>query len=91
MTGRPLYSRFLADLQYWLVLIGITGFAVVLTTVGLIQGNAWYNGETLYRTLPEIQPYYILRASLGTLIMLGAYLGLYNVVRSLYFNRGAAT
>ena len=91
ITGKPLYSRFLADVQYWLVLIGITGFAVVLTTVGLIQGNAWYNGETLYRTLPEIQPYYILRASLGTFIMIGAYLGLYNMIRSLYFNRGAAT
>ena len=91
ITGKPLYSRFLADVQYWLVLIGITGFAVVLTTVGLIQGNAWYNGETLYRTLPEIQPYYILRASLGSLIMIGAYIGLYNVIRSLYFNRGAST
>ena len=91
LTGKPLYSRFLADLQYWLVLIGITGFFVVLTTAGLIQGNAWYNGETLYRTLPEIQPYYLLRSSLGTLIVIGAYLGLYNVVRSLYFNRGAST
>jgi len=91
ITGKPLYSKFLADVQYWLVLIGITGFAVALTTVGLIQGNAWYNGETLYRTLPQIQPYYILRASLGTFIMIGAYLGLYNVIRSLYFNRGAAT
>jgi len=91
ITGRPLYSRFLADVQYWLVLIGITGFAVVLTTAGLIQGNGWYNGETVYRTLPEIQPYYILRASLGTLIVVGAYIGLYNVIRSLYFNRGAAT
>ena len=91
ITGKQLYSRFLADVQYWLVLIGITGFAVVLTTVGLIQGNAWYNGETLYRTLPEIQPYYILRASLGAFIMIGAYIGLYNVIRSLYFNRGAST
>ena len=91
ITGRPLYSKLLADVQYWLVLIGITGFAVVLTTAGLIKGNAWYNGETLYRTLPEIQPYYILRASLGLLIVVGAYLGLYNMIRSLYFNRGAAT
>lgn len=91
ITGKPLYSRFMADVQYWLVLIGMTGFAVVLTTVGLIQGNAWYNGETLYRTLPEIQPYYILRASLGLLIVIGAYIGLYNVIRSLYFNRGAST
>ena len=91
ITGRPLHSRFLADVQYWLVLIGITGFAVVLTIAGLIQGNAWYNGETVYRVLPEIQPYYILRASLGVLIVVGAYVGLYNVIRSLYFNRGAAT
>ena len=91
ITGKPLYSRFLADVQYWFVLIGMTGFAVVLTTVGLIQGNAWYNGETLYRTLPEIQPYYIMRASLGLLIVIGAYIGLYNVIRSLYFNRGAST
>ena len=72
-------------------IIGITGFAIVLTIVGLIQGNAWYNGETLYRTLPEIQPYYVARASLGLFIMAGAYLGLYNVIRSLYFNRGATT
>ncbi|MGD9235740.1 MAG: cbb3-type cytochrome c oxidase subunit I [Desulfobacterales bacterium] len=91
ITGKPLYSKFLADVQYWLVLIGVTGFAVVLTVVGLIQGNAWYNGEALYRTLPMIQPYYILRASLGLFIMLGAYIGLYNIIRSLYFNRGAAT
>ena len=91
ITGKPLYSRFLADVQYWLVLIGVTGFAVVLTTVGLIQGSAWYNGETLYRTLPEIQPYYIIRASLGLLIVIGAYIGLYNMIRSLYFNRGAST
>jgi len=91
MTGRPLYSKLLADLQYWLVLIGITGFLIVLTIAGLIQGNAWYSGETLYRTLPAIQPYYVLRASLGLMIMIGAYLGLYNIVRSLYFNRGAST
>ena len=65
ITGRPLHSRFLADLQYWLVLIGVTGFGIVLTVVGLIQGQAWYNGETLYRTLPTIQPYYVTRLSLG--------------------------
>ena len=91
ITGKPLYSKFLADLQYWLVLIGITGFAIVLTIVGLIQGNAWYNGETLYRTLPEIQPYYVLRASLGSFIMIGAYLGLYNIIRTMYFNRRTTT
>ncbi len=89
ITGKPIYSRFLADLQYWLVLIGITGFAIVLTIVGLIQGQAWINGETIYRVLPQIQPYYVARASLGLTIMLGAYIGLYNIIRSIFFNPGA--
>jgi cytochrome c oxidase cbb3-type subunit 1 len=88
LAGKPLYSRFLADLQYWLVLIGITGFLVILTTVGLIQGNAWFNGETVYRVLPEIHLYYVLRLSAGLAILSGAYIGLYNMVRTLFFNPG---
>ncbi|UCH23211.1 MAG: cbb3-type cytochrome c oxidase subunit I [Deltaproteobacteria bacterium] len=88
ITGKPLYSKFLADLQYWLILIGITGFAIVLTIVGLIQGQAWINGETIYRVLPEIHPYYVSRAMLGVIILAGAYIGIYNVIRSLYFNSG---
>ena len=89
ITGRPLYSRFLADLQYWLILIGVVGFTVVLTTVGLIQGNAWLNGETVYRVLPEIHLYYVLRASLGFLIFSSAIIGLYNIIRSLLSPSGA--
>jgi cytochrome c oxidase cbb3-type subunit 1/cytochrome c oxidase cbb3-type subunit I/II len=88
MVGKPLYSRFLADLQYWLVLIGVSGFTIVLTIVGLIQGNAWLNGETVYRVLPEVHIYYVLRAAIGVLIATGAYIGLYNVVRTLFFNPG---
>ena len=88
ITGKPLYSRFLADFQYWLVLIGVIGFTVVLTIVGLIQGNAWLNGEIVYRVLPEIHIYYIARASLGLMIFSSAILGLYNILRSMFFNPG---
>jgi cytochrome c oxidase cbb3-type subunit 1 len=88
ITNKPLFSRFLADFQYWMVLIGVVGFTVVLTIAGLIQGNAWYIGETVYRVLPEIHIYYIVRAGLGLLIFSSAILGLYNIVRTLYFNPG---
>jgi cytochrome c oxidase cbb3-type subunit 1/cytochrome c oxidase cbb3-type subunit I/II len=88
ITGKELYSRFIADFQYWLILIGVIGFTVVLTIAGLIQGNGWLNGETVYRILPEIHMYYILRASLGVVIFSGAVLGFYNIVRSLFFNSG---
>ena len=88
ITNKPLFSRFLADFQYWMILIGVVGFTVVLTIAGLIQGNAWYNGETIYRVLPEIHMYYITRASIGLLIFSSAVLGLYNIIRTLYFNPG---
>ena len=88
VLDRPLYSKFLADLQYWLVLIGVTGFTVVLTIVGLIQGQAWLNGETVYRVLPEIHVYYVVRAALGAVIFTGALIGLYNILRTLFFNSG---
>lgn len=88
IAGRPLYSRFLADLQYWLVLIGVVGFAIVLTIAGLIQGNAWLNGEGIYRVLPEIHIYYVLRVAVGIFIVSGACIGFYNMLRTLFFHSG---
>jgi len=86
ITGRPIYSRLLADFQYWLVLIGVTGFTIVLTVVGLIQGNSWLNGETVYRILPQIHMYFVIRASLGLMIFTGAVIGMYNIFRTLFYN-----
>ncbi len=91
VTGKPIYSLRLADLQYWLVLIGVTGFFIILTIAGLIQGNGWLNGETVYRLLPQIYLYMVLRASLGILIVGGAVIGLYNIFRSLYGSKGVAS
>jgi cbb3-type cytochrome c oxidase subunit I len=85
ISNRPLYSRFLADFQYWLVLIGAIGFTIVLTIVGLIQGNAWLNGETVYRVLPQMHMYYVIRAALGLMIFSSAVLGMYNILRTLFF------
>ncbi len=84
VTGRPLYSNRLADIQYWLFLIGMIGFFTVLTTAGLIQGNGWLNGEALYRILPQIHLYMVLRASLGILVIGGSIIGLYNILMSIY-------
>jgi cytochrome c oxidase cbb3-type subunit 1 len=88
ITGRPLYSRKLADIQYWLVLIGLTGFFLVLTMAGLIQGSAWLSGTDVYRVLPELHLYWAWRLGFGVLISVGAAMGLYNVARSIY---GAGT
>ncbi|MFP5213976.1 MAG: cbb3-type cytochrome c oxidase subunit I [Acidobacteriota bacterium] len=84
ITGRPIYSSRLADIQYWLVLIGLTGFLLILTAAGLIQGNGWMNGELEYRLLPEVHLYMVLRAYSGVFIVIGAFIGLYNMLRSVY-------
>ncbi|MCJ7683435.1 MAG: cbb3-type cytochrome c oxidase subunit I [Desulfobacteraceae bacterium] len=88
ITGKQLYSRFLADLQYWFILIGVVGFTVVLTTAGLIQGSGWLNGRTVYQILPEIHLYYVIRASLGLVIFSSAVLGFYNIFRTMFFHTG---
>ena len=87
ITGRPLYSRRLADLQYWLVLTGMFGFFTVLTAAGLVQGNSWLNGELVYRVLPEIHMYMVIRAGIGLLLFTASVIGVYNVLMSLYSER----
>jgi cytochrome c oxidase cbb3-type subunit I len=84
ITGRPVHSRRLADIQYWLLLTGLTGFFTVLTMAGLIQGSGWLSGSVVYKILPELHVYWVWRAGFGVLIAAGAAVGLYNVVRSLY-------
>ena len=88
LTGKPLYSKTIADFQYWLILIGLSGFMVSLTISGLIQGNGWLNGQTVYRILPQIHHYNVFRAGMGLLIVSGALVGLYNIIRSIFFNPG---
>lgn len=83
ITGRPIYSTRLADVQYWLLLFGMAGFFGVLTAAGLIQGNSWLNGETVYRTLPMLHIYLIIRAGIGILFVGAAFIGLYNIYRSI--------
>jgi cytochrome c oxidase cbb3-type subunit 1 len=87
ITGRPLYNQRLADVQYWLVLFGMAGFFLVLTAAGLVQGNSWLNGEVVYRILPVLHPYLVIRLGVGLLLFGGALVGFYNVLMSLYRTR----
>jgi cytochrome c oxidase cbb3-type subunit 1 len=88
ITGKPIFSRALADFQYWMILLGMAGFMVVLTMAGLVQGHGWLNGETTYRMLPQLHPYYIVRAGIGMLLVTGAIIGMYNITRTIFYNPG---
>jgi len=81
---RKIYSNNLVNIQFGLVLFGITTFFTVLTIAGLIQGHGWYNGEMVYRRLPEIPVYMGLRSLSGVFIVTGAFVGLYNFIMTIY-------
>jgi cbb3-type cytochrome c oxidase subunit I len=83
-TGRKIYSERSINLQFGLITFGLTGFFIVLTMAGLVQGSAWNNGETVYRVLPELAPYMVSRAALGIFILSGALLGLANMLLTLF-------
>ena len=83
VTGRKLWSARLVNLQFGLILFGVLGFFIVLTAAGLVQGHSWANGEVVYRVLPTLVPYMISRAALGLFILVGAIVGLYNVMRTI--------
>lgn len=83
VSGRKIWSLRLAEAQYWLILIGLLGIFLVLTSAGLIQGQAWLNGEVVYRLLPEMALYMVLRAVFGMLVFCGSILFSINVVMTL--------
>jgi len=88
ITGKPIFSPMLAEFQYWLILLGMAGFMVVLTMAGLVQGHGWANGETVYRMLPQIHHYNIVRAGVGMFIVTGAIIGMYNITRTIFYKPG---
>ncbi len=88
VTGKKIYSEGLASFQYWLMLMGVSGKMVFLTIAGLVQGHAWFHGEVIYRVLPALYVYNVLRLMAGALVVVGSIIGLYNVIRSLMSLRG---
>lgn len=80
---RRIWSDRLINVQFGLLLTGLTGFFVSITMAGLIQGEDWNHGTTLYRSIPHIMPYMVARATSGVLIMSSAYVGVYNLIMTI--------
>jgi cytochrome c oxidase cbb3-type subunit I len=84
VTHRPLYSKRMADAHFWLTLVGGIGIFVSLTIAGLIQGEAWANGEVVYRVISELGRYFIVRGMSGVLIITGAVMFIINVAATIW-------
>ena len=84
IVRKPLWSRNLADTQYWLMLVGINGFFWALTAAGLAQASAWVTlGEQVTKAYPVVKPYFFLRSAFGGMIVVGVWMQLINVVMTI--------
>jgi len=84
IVRKPLWSRNLADTQYWLMLVGINGFFWALTAAGLAQASAWVTlGEQVVKAYPVVKPYFFLRSAFGGMIAVGVWMQLINLVMTL--------
>ena len=49
---------------------------------GLLQGAAWLNGDTVYKRLPMIKPYLIIRAVSGAMIVISGIIQAWQIYKT---------
>ncbi len=86
-TGK-IHSEKLVSLHFWVGTVGILLYVISIYTAGITQGLMWRafdeNGTLMYpdfiETVTRLMPFYWIRAIGGTLFLLSACLGGYNLV-----------
>ncbi|HRT53380.1 MAG TPA: cytochrome-c oxidase, cbb3-type subunit I, partial [Flavobacteriales bacterium] len=95
LFGNKLYSTKLANAHFWLGTLGIIFYAVPLYFAGFFQSLMWQqftpDGFLVYKnfldTLLEIKYAYWLRAMGGTIYLVGVFIMVYNVVKTVKAGR----
>ena len=90
LFGTKLYSIKLANVHFWLGTLGIIFYAIPLYFAGFFQSLMWKqftpDGFLVYKnfldTLLEIQYAYWLRALGGSIYIIGVFIMVYNVVKT---------
>jgi cytochrome c oxidase cbb3-type subunit I/II len=90
MWGTQLYSKKLATNHFWLGTIGIVLYAVPMYWAGFTQAQMWKTfteeGQLKFQfleTVTHIIPMYITRSVGGALYLIGAFLMVYNIVKTI--------
>lgn len=86
-----LYSERLANWQFWLATIGLILYILSMWTAGITQGLMWKavddQGRLVYQsfieTVIKIVPMYYVRAIGGTFVLIGFFLLIYNVYKTI--------
>ncbi|MFY4730677.1 cbb3-type cytochrome c oxidase subunit II, partial [Nitrospira sp. BLG_2] len=68
LTGRQLWSDRLASWHLWLTITGFTAMVLGLTAQGFIQGAMLDNGADFVDSVKEMQPWWVARTIVGTIM-----------------------
>lgn len=68
LTGRQLWSDRLASWHLWLTITGFTAMVLGLTMQGFIQGAMLDNGADFVDSVKEMQPWWVARTIVGTIM-----------------------
>ncbi len=90
MFKTKLYSVALANVHFWIGTLGIILYTLPMYVAGFVQASMWKqfnpDGSLTYgnflETVNEIIPMYWMRAIGGSMYILGAFVMLYNVIRT---------
>jgi cytochrome c oxidase cbb3-type subunit I/II len=90
MWNTPLYSKKLAGSHFWIGTIGIILYAVPLYWAGFTQSMMWKQfteeGQLKFQfleTVTHILPMYVTRSLGGTLYLVGAFIMIYNLAKTI--------
>ena len=84
-----LYSLKLVSYHFWISTIGIVLYITAMWISGIMQGLMWRSYDELgflqysfVETVEAMHPFYVIRALGGVLFLLGAFIMVYNLVRT---------
>ncbi|MGB0892305.1 MAG: cytochrome-c oxidase, cbb3-type subunit II, partial [Flavobacteriaceae bacterium] len=85
-----LFSKALANFHFWIGTLGIIMYALPMYIAGFVQASMWKqfnpDGTLTYgnflETVNEIVPMYWMRAIGGSMFIIGAFVMLYNIIRT---------
>ncbi|WP_109434309.1 cytochrome-c oxidase, cbb3-type subunit I [Aquimarina sp. AU119] len=91
LTKTKLWSTGLANLHFWIGTLGIIMYALPMYVAGFVQASMWKqfnpDGTLTYgnflETVNEIIPMYWMRAIGGSLFILGTFVMLYNIIKTI--------
>lgn len=90
MFKKELYSKSLMEAQFWVQTTGIVLYFASMWIAGITQGMMWRAtdeyGNLLYSfidTVDAMIPYYSIRAIGGTLYLIGFFMFVYNICKSI--------